>query len=195
MMLQEHIHKEKKINFDIKNLPTPIKVNLLHLCDMIPSSNMTQISMQHGNRKAIRLQKQFLDSFDNRLIKKTASRQRCRLSRLPHTQAAGPTTQANRGGNIAFTRQNNRSLSMRITQVLHRCRAAGLMATCGHRMAHGPRQALVPTRNLGMVPAAARGPIRVKGRIRNNLVDQTSQGALPSRGNLLFYSHRYHHCT
>ena len=110
MMLQEHKHTKHKINFDTENLSTLLKVNLLNLYDGTPSSNLTQISMQHGNWKATRLQKQILASLNDRLIRKTASRQGCRLSRLPDTQAAGPITQANSGGNRAFTQQSNRRL-------------------------------------------------------------------------------------
>ena len=102
MMLQEHKHTKQKINCDNENLSTLLQVNLLNLCDVTPSSNLTQISMQHGNRKATRLQKQILDSLSDRLIRKTGCRQDLKLSRLPDIQAAGPTTQANSGGNIAF---------------------------------------------------------------------------------------------
>ena len=41
MMLQEHKHTKKKINFENENLSTLLKVNLLSLCDVIPSSNIT----------------------------------------------------------------------------------------------------------------------------------------------------------
>ena len=69
------------------------------------------------------------------------------------------------------------------------------MALSGHRMVLGARHVMVTTRNSGMAPPAGRGPIRVKGRIRKTLVLQTSQGVLPSRGNLLFHEGRYHLCT
>ena len=102
MMLQEHKHTKHKINFDTENLSTLLQVNLLNLYDVTPSSNLTQISMQHGNRKATRLQIQILASLSDRLTRQTGSRQACIQSRLPDIQAAGPTTQASRGGNIAF---------------------------------------------------------------------------------------------
>ena len=123
MMLQEcvHVHTKQSNNFEIENLLTLLKVSLLNLCNMTPDSRITQISMQHGNRKETPLRKQIVGSLHDSLNRATYSRI---CSRPEYTLAAGSKeymygipqrTNRNSGGHRNFQAQGNKCRMLRNT--------------------------------------------------------------------------------